>query len=124
MKKCKWHNCQKELTGRSDKVFCSKDCRRNYNVTKSRIKQKIKAIKYKGGCCERCGCKGNPDIFDFHHRDIDSKEFKIGSGSTIAWSKVVKELEKCDLLCANCHRETHFELKPTKYIIDEILSES
>jgi predicted HNH restriction endonuclease len=45
---------------------------------------------------------------DFHHVDSTKKEFGIGnSGYTRSWEKVKKELDKCILVCANCHREIH-----------------
>ena len=68
---------------------------------------KQKAIEYKGGKCFICGydknCQG---AYDFHHIKPEEKEFSIGSdGLTRSWDKVKKELDKCVILCANCHRE-------------------
>lgn len=79
-------------------------------VTKRRRKLKLLAVEYKGGKCERCGYHKCIDALDFHHLDTSIKEFGIGSGSTKAWEIVKKELDKCELLCANCHREEHFKI--------------
>ena len=65
------------------------------------------AIDYMGGCCEQCGFTGHASAFDFHHRNPAEKDFGITSGSTKSWDKILAELEKCELLCANCHRTHH-----------------
>lgn len=44
---------------------------------------------------------------DFHHRDPNQKDFGIGTGHTRAWEKVKAELDKCILVCRNCHGEIH-----------------
>lgn len=46
----------------------------------------------------------------FHHRDPSKKEFSISSPNFHKWEDVIKELEKCDLLCSNCHAEEHDRL--------------
>ncbi len=42
---------------------------------------------------------------DFHHMDPSSKEFSIGSSSSLSFSKLLAEAKKCILLCKNCHAE-------------------
>lgn len=62
-----------------------------------------------------CSICGNNDFrcLDFHHKDPENKENSISNiyHSTI---KFKEELEKCDVLCANCHRIHHYE-KSQKY---------
>lgn len=67
---------------------------------------KSRLIAAHGGRCVDCGYAGALAALDFHHRDSGTKEFAISSfrGS---WAKLVAEVEKCDLLCANCHRIRH-----------------
>jgi hypothetical protein len=43
----------------------------------------------------------------FHHRDPETKEFTVSQMLDRAWSVLVTELDKCDLLCFNCHMEEH-----------------
>ncbi len=75
-------------------------------VAKRRRVIKQKALDYKGGECICCGYNVHPGVLDFHHVDQSSKEFAIGSkGYTRSWEKVKQELDKCILVCANCHRE-------------------
>jgi len=59
--------------------------------------------------CERCGFS-HPAALDFHHRDSSTKEFTIGSRRTLpSNTKTLKEIEKCEVLCSNCHRIHHYE---------------
>jgi predicted HNH restriction endonuclease len=85
------------------------------NTRRRRRELKRKCVKHLGGECLHCGLQYTPcnlPIFDFHHRNPDEKEFTIGHGlHAETWEKVKAELEKCDLLCANCHRLVH-----TRYI--------
>ena len=71
------------------------------------IKRKAKAIEYKGGKCELCGFKGHQAVFDFHHIDPDNKSFNWTKTRLQTWKRVIEELDKCMLLCANCHRILH-----------------
>jgi hypothetical protein len=72
--------------------------------------RKIQYVIHLGGACLHCGLKydgKNAALFDFHHRDPSTKDFTIRSRWDL--SKVLPELEKCDVLCANCHRLHHAE---------------
>lgn len=75
-------------------------------VAKRRRKVKEMAIGYKGGKCQVCSYNKYQGALDLHHLDPNTKEFGIGDkGYTRSWEKVKKELDKCILVCANCHRE-------------------
>jgi len=75
--------------------------------TKKRQEIKEKAIIYKGGKCIRCGYNRCHAALEFHHRDPIMKNFQIG-GYITNWTMIRKELDKCDLVCANCHRIVHY----------------
>lgn len=89
-------------------AYCKK-CRNSRSVLyqrKRRLERKLRAIDYKGGKCKKCGYKKNPYALDFNH--INPKEKSGEVGKIIAkrsWDIAVRELDKCELLCANCHRE-------------------
>lgn len=77
-------------------------------VIKRRRKVKLMAIEYKGNKCINCGYDKCVDALEFHHRDPNEKDFSLSNkGHCRSWKEVRKELDKCDLLCANCHRELH-----------------
>lgn len=79
-------------------------------VSKRRRKLKLLAVEYKGGKCKRCGYDKSPAALDFHHIDSTTKLFGISSkGLTRSFEKLKIELDKCIILCANCHREEHEE---------------
>jgi len=77
-------------------------------VRKRRKKIRMMAVEYKGGQCEICGYKKCIEALEFHHIDSSKKDFGVSSrGYTRSWAKVKDEIEKCMLVCANCHRELH-----------------
>ena len=75
-------------------------------VIKRRKKVKTLAVEYKGGKCQLCGYSKCVGALELHHIIPENKSFGIGAkGYTRSWEKVRDELDKCVLLCANCHRE-------------------
>jgi len=75
-------------------------------VAKRRKKLRAKAIEYKGGKCSTCGYKKCIGALEFHH--LENKDFGLSEkGMTRSWEKMIPELDKCILVCANCHRELH-----------------
>lgn len=71
------------------------------------INRKIEAIDYKGGCCQVCGYKKSYKALQFHHRDPATKLYDWGKLRLRPIADIKSELDKCDLLCANCHAESH-----------------
>lgn len=76
------------------------------NVVRWQRRTKLRALTYKGGCCCLCGYSKSVRSLHFHHMDINGKDFGIGS-AVRAWEKTRVELDKCVLLCSNCHGEVH-----------------
>ena len=102
-------------------------------MTTRRRKLKVRAVEYLGGKCCNCGYSKCIDALEFHHKDPTKKDFGISKkGVPRKWEALVLELNKCILLCANCHREEHAKNKIifckkdkiTKYddYIDKIVS--
>ncbi len=89
------------------KCFC-KSCK------KTRTDYKEKAIDYKGGSCIKCGYDKNIFALEFHHLNPNEKEFNPSGMYRRSWEIAQKELDKCDLLCSNCHREEHFKIDAKK----------
>lgn len=87
-----------------DKHTICRKCRRNSTTVK-----KQQMVAYKGGKCERCGYDRCHMALDFHHKDPKEKE---AQWRTLRYQKketIFKELDKCSLLCKNCHTEVHWE---------------
>ena len=86
-----------------------KQCFNSYCVQRW-IKRKINAIKYKGSSCIDCGISYPNEpyvVFDFHHRDPSEKDVDWGKLKLRSQKAINTELDKCDLLCSNCHRKRH-----------------
>lgn len=105
-------------------MYCSSICR-NTNPDKlaySRVRQReLKArlsdYKLQVGCA-RCGYKEHSAALHFNH--LGDKSFNISQDAKVAWSKLFAEIEKCEVLCANCHavhtyEERHFHTKRRDY---------
>lgn len=71
---------------------------------------KQQCINYKGGECKQCGYKKCIGAMDFHHTDPTQKDFAISRLRSYTFTENIKaELDKCELLCSNCHREKHYQ---------------
>jgi len=80
------------------------------NVIYWRQRAKIKLVEYKGGECNKCGYNKCIDALEFHHLNPEEKDFGI-SGKSWSFERLKKEVDKCLLVCSNCHKEIHFKLK-------------
>lgn len=114
MKYCSKCNTKKELAdfysrkrgSSTNTTSWCKACLNSLTLERQR-KRKKQAIEYKGGKCELCGYSKCEGALEFHHSDPATKEFSLSAGKFTSFSKFKKELDKCVLLCANCHREQH-----------------
>lgn len=80
----------------------------DYIAQQKRAKRrKAELIALKGGKCSVCGYSRNTAALCFHH--LRDKKFGIDSRhiSNTTWEKLLAELEKCILVCHNCHAEIH-----------------
>jgi len=85
-------------------------CRKTYLVQKKRrFDRKKKFVLLKGGCCMKCGYDKCLQTLSFHHREPERKSFTLTSRELGMYSedRLLDEVNKCDLLCANCHMEEH-----------------
>lgn len=111
MKQCSTCHDTKPLSdyynkGASKKQSMCKYCFNKYCMERWRQK-KLEAIKYLGGKCIDCNTVFHYSVFEFHHlRDKDVNWTKLRLRSP---DKIKHELDKCVLLCANCHRLRHYE---------------
>mgnify|MGYP003402983197 CR=1 FL=1 len=80
------------------------------SVISWRKRVKLKLIEYKGGKCERCNYNRCERALEFHHLDPSKKDFTI-SGKSWSYERLKIEVDKCILVCSNCHNEIHYELE-------------
>lgn len=96
----------------SRRKYCEK-CSPSTNNPTAKIRAMREAlINQRGGKCEICGYSKCIEALEFHHLDPKQKDFSISNtGGTPSFEKMKEEVDKCQLLCANCHREEHARLK-------------
>lgn len=107
-KECKHHGEQNHyLSGTYLRCMkCSSDA-----VTKRRRKLKQFCIDYKGGSCSICGYSKCNSALEFHHLNPNEKDFSISKDiHTKSENDLKTELDKCILVCRNCHAEIHNEV--------------
>lgn len=115
--------CQNNLPENRTK-FCSDQCKSKgqknsiyYYQMERGWRRKLKLIELLGGKCQSCGYNKCTRALSFHHIKPEDKLFNLDirniSGTT--WDKIIKEVEKCQLLCLNCHQELHFIEEQSKW---------
>jgi hypothetical protein len=62
-------------------------------------------VDYKGGECQLCGYNRCLRALDFHHVDPATKRFHLAGSHNRSWESLRAELDKCLLVCSNCHDE-------------------
>ena len=80
-----------------------------------RFSLKEKCLAYKGGKCELCGYSKSKRALTFHHMNSTEKEFGIAGSHCRKWEDIKAELDKCQLLCMNCHMEEHEKLDSKQF---------
>ncbi len=124
--------CIKCYKRKKNNRFCNKrnvclQCHSNYNkeyynknkvniiarINHNNILYKQKVLKFlrqhktQHGCIS-CGYNQHFAALEFHHKN-DNKEFILSKAHNFGWEKILKEINKCDILCSNCHRILHYE---------------
>lgn len=75
----------------------------------NRVQRRLEGISYLGGKCAYCGYDKCRAALEFHHLDPDEKD-PVGLDPARSKKKFFEELDKCILLCSNCHREEHYKV--------------
>lgn len=77
-------------------------------------KQRDRFIEFKKTLtCEECGLKDHR-VIEFHHKDPAQKDREVSLMISWSWEKIMEEVDKCSVLCANCHRILHYEERQQK----------
>ena len=97
------------------KQYLCKDCKREHQRMTNR-RNRARWYEIIGSACITCGYSKSTAALDFHHRDPSEKLFAIApklnainpdSCKSGVRDQILAEVAKCDLICANCHRERH-----------------
>ena len=91
-------------------VPSTKDYTSSQIITIKRRAIKHALIEYKGGKCCRCGYDKCDRALEFHHINPNEKDFSISRSMDKGINKLKEEVDKCILVCSNCHAEIHEEL--------------
>ena len=77
-----------------------------------RDKRNLMLFEYKGGACQHCKvCEPDQlEIYDYHHTEPTTKLYSIGYILVGSLERLMAEVDKCLLLCSNCHRKEHARL--------------
>lgn len=112
------HNCHREL---HHNLIVDVDTKPR------RMKSEMLVYKNTQECC-KCGYDKCNSALEFHHRDSNEKEITLSSPYNYLKSylpdEVKIELDKCDVLCSNCHQEVHFNIERFESLFDKISSKS
>lgn len=115
MKNCTKCKITKELSeyytkGRKVDGKLQSECKVCFNIRMRSKYEKYKdlMIKLKGGMCCVCGYNKCIAALEFHHLESEDKDFNVSKAYSYSESKLLSEVEKCQLLCSNCHREVHY----------------
>lgn len=92
--------------GTRPSAWC-KECTTQNTIERMR-ENKRKAVEYKGGKCTRCGYSKCMAALEFHHVG-GGKDINPANLRSRRFDKIMPELDKCILVCGNCHREIHEE---------------
>lgn len=105
--------CGKEKYQKGTNLSCN-TCRTNAR----RKDKRNQCIKYAGGKCKNCGYNACLDALDFHHIDPLEKSFELSSHWNKKFATLKVEIDKCLLLCSNCHREVHAGFLDISHLTD------
>lgn len=108
------------------KTCCGAAAITDYHANKERYYEKARKRErdldalinsYKARPCVDCGESYPPYVMDFDHRDPNEKVDKVSTmrRRRMAFATIITEIEKCDVVCANCHRERTNIQTPARY---------
>jgi len=94
---------------------------RNEYQRRRRDKRKDLLIQRFEDECHDCKKKFHKCAYDFHHIDPNIKSFEIAPALDRNWNTILEEIEKCIMLCSNCHRIRHYREERGSTEFDSLL---
>ena len=98
------------VESRMESYYNNKDKESEYRKNiKKRNQKLLQEYKSSRPCTD---CKQNYPyyVLDFDH--LHSKKYNVSQMLTLSWGTILNEIEKCDLVCANCHRKRTYSRLP------------
>jgi len=97
-----------------------KDICNTCRTARDRRNKKRKALERKGLSCEKCGYDKCESALQFHHLNPEEKDDAVSNmiARNMKLEKILQEVDKCILVCANCHHEIH-EMETTRKKMEE-----
>ena len=122
----KLHSQCKDCEKERDKQHYKESLERQQKILGTAIQQKARNQEiiedYKTCGCQKCGDQRSY-VLDFHHKDKKLKENQVSYlAKSASVENLIKEIEKCVVLCSNCHREFHYLEKTQNMTLEEYLS--
>lgn len=111
---CRCNLCDREFVYSREQRTTKNTCR-TCLINRHRFKLKAYMIDYKGGLCQLCGYNECHRSLDFHHVDPAQKVSNLGGKHCVGWDTLRSELDKCVLLCRNCHGEVEDAVELEKW---------
>ena len=110
-------NCHREIEGETSlkEKYGNNPNTNEKQLIKQEEKRRLnkkKALEYLGGKCQVCGYNKFSKALECHHMNPEKKEEKLCELYSKPWAIIQKELDKCVLVCSNCHREIHDGITP------------
>lgn len=97
-----------------------RDSRDRWRRDPDAVRRRLKVIRarktvlihsHKDVPCKRCGVRYPPYVMDLHHRNRADKVASVSKVVTWSDERLLAEIAKCDVLCANCHRYVEYEVR-------------
>lgn len=101
----------------ANKELWNATSRKNKKLQRERINE-LKDLLF----CLKCKENRN-HLLDFHHVDPTKKDFQISQGERYGWKRIKEEIDKCVVLCSNCHRDFHHQEKEKGITLIEYLDD-
>lgn len=111
--KCGFINCHEKSIAING--YCSTTCRNKTRSMMKIVNIRLQAIEYLGGKCKRCNFEELTSVLCFHHLDPFDKVFEISKFLYRGLRYITPELDKCVLLCKNCHDVVHSTKDPAYF---------
>lgn len=96
--------CNRE---RINKWYKNNQLRRQEVANEANQRKKRMMVDHFGGKCHDCGGSFPLCVYAFHHLDPSQKDYNPSRAIQLGEEKMWKELDKCVMLCANCHMIRH-----------------